>query len=1045
MNVSLNTEGPLKRPMRMEKPVFSTKLKNNLTSSKSKESNKTKTPLNPVNTKTYPKYPDRKNNSQSENTEIFSSKRPPNLSTKSLKGSFEDFSKKIPQTNFKANLSFSTSSLTKSNIKTSRAVSSSLKIPQTQVGQVLDVKIDGVGPGNLGFVEMANGFTIFVPKANFGDKLQIEIKQIQTKKSKYAIAKILKVLDKTNKIHFSKKEKIQKIGPVSSGNLLDKPDVVKQRSVFEKVEKRVSVGDQMTVTIEKAGPKQSGLVFYKNFTLIVLKTDVGQKVPVEVIRVKEKYAFAKVLKLSLDETAPFDSFVKLGFKYTMNLPKTAHYVSNYMLVRLQNKLVFLKMGLGAKLGDLVQVQITKVGPSFAVAKILKLSPMSKQKKQILIKQRLKNMFACGMHFGEKAICGHANMKKSIWLNDFFKKPSDSAFISTKIHQTSEKRSPNETSVISKEPTKKRPLIRKGRHLINLFKTRRCLNKVLIQLSKYAAKGHTFLFVGTKKSASTLIARAATLSKTAFFVNTRWLGGMLTNWKTILKSISQIRSILKKKQNLIEKILKRRQKMKRYLISKVNLLRKKSEKLVLKGKNFLTELQKNKPHFLEKSQILLAQKIHLLEKNQKLLLKYESLRQKKQIFSNQCEFLTQKGNHLLQEKTLLLRQFNHFQTQVSELKPLFYLGQEILKIHQTAHEEGKSLKLASFQKLMEKSIYHQFDEAGKQISSEKTWILPNPSTILFEKMVVLLKANYSQGNVSMFFKPTNFHLSNQKDTFSNQPKTDSSKNILVLSKLVHKFTRMLPFLKKYLENLTVQLQQVKTSLITIYQQILKVRQQLQKQAEVLKTLRFEWQFLNFKFRQEKKRLTSLKIQLRRLASEQRLLKFLPRLRYLPTPANKMAETIQILMKKLVDPKLISPMDQVYEDKLKHTPKKIAAIRKQKWQRLERYFGGIAKMAKMKKKQLSKNVAIIIGQKEEMNAIRECQKFKIPIFSILDTNHNPHFANHWIPANDESRNSVKYILKEMLKRICLAQKLRQKLALRQIRKTSKTSKTPKTRFR
>ena len=114
-------------------------------------------------------------------------------------------------------------------------------------------------------------------------------------------------------------------------------------------------------------------------------------------------------------------------------------------------------------------------------------------------------------------------------------------------------------------------------MINLFKTYKSLRKALLQLSKYAANGQTFLFVGTKKSASSLIARTAVLSKTSFFVNSRWLGGMLTNWKTILKSISQIKPILKEKQKVIQNLLLSRQRIKDRLLSKVNSLRKKSKK------------------------------------------------------------------------------------------------------------------------------------------------------------------------------------------------------------------------------------------------------------------------------------------------------------------------------------------------------------------------------------------------------------------------------------------------------------------------------------
>ena len=133
-----------------------------------------------------------------------------------------------------------------------------------------------------------------------------------------------------------------------------------------------------------------------------------------------------------------------------------------------------------------------------------------------------------------------------------------------------------------------------------------------------------------------------------------------------------------------------------------------------------------------------------------------------------------------------------------------------------------------------------------------------------------------------------------------------------------------------------------------------------------------------------------------------------------------------MQKIVDPKLKYPIDYIYDDKLSSNTKKVAAARKKKWQRLEKYFGGISNMTKMTKSEISKNVAIVVGQKEEINAVRECQKLGIKMFNIVDTNCNPSLADHIIPANDDSRNSIKYVLNKFLVRIRLAQKLRKKLA-------------------
>jgi small subunit ribosomal protein S2 len=64
--------------------------------------------------------------------------------------------------------------------------------------------------------------------------------------------------------------------------------------------------------------------------------------------------------------------------------------------------------------------------------------------------------------------------------------------------------------------------------------------------------------------------------------------------------------------------------------------------------------------------------------------------------------------------------------------------------------------------------------------------------------------------------------------------------------------------------------------------------------------------------------------------------------------------------------------------------------------------------MTKSQISKNVAIVIGQKEEMNAVKECQKLGIPIISLLDTNCDPDAVDIPIPANDDAIRSIKLIL-------------------------------------
>src|SRR5690242_7457767 len=79
------------------------------------------------------------------------------------------------------------------------------------------------------------------------------------------------------------------------------------------------------------------------------------------------------------------------------------------------------------------------------------------------------------------------------------------------------------------------------HVIDLSQTVPLLHQALKQISDTVAGGGRVLFVGTKRQASDIIADAAGRSA-QYFVNSRWLGGMLTNWKTISNSISRLRKL-----------------------------------------------------------------------------------------------------------------------------------------------------------------------------------------------------------------------------------------------------------------------------------------------------------------------------------------------------------------------------------------------------------------------------------------------------------------------------------------------------------------------
>ena len=79
--------------------------------------------------------------------------------------------------------------------------------------------------------------------------------------------------------------------------------------------------------------------------------------------------------------------------------------------------------------------------------------------------------------------------------------------------------------------------RNGVHIINLEKTVECYEAALNFLSSTVAHKGKVLFVGTKRAASEKVGQAATECG-QFYVDHRWLGGMLTNWKTVLETQSQ---------------------------------------------------------------------------------------------------------------------------------------------------------------------------------------------------------------------------------------------------------------------------------------------------------------------------------------------------------------------------------------------------------------------------------------------------------------------------------------------------------------------------
>ena len=97
-----------------------------------------------------------------------------------------------------------------------------------------------------------------------------------------------------------------------------------------------------------------------------------------------------------------------------------------------------------------------------------------------------------------------------------------------------------------------------------------------------------------------------------------------------------------------------------------------------------------------------------------------------------------------------------------------------------------------------------------------------------------------------------------------------------------------------------------------------------------------------------------------------------------------------------------------------PKKEATLLKKRKERLQKYLGGIKGMTNLP------DVVIILGQKEEMNAVLECQKLGITTISVLDTDCDPTLTDLFVVANDDSKKSLDFLCTVFLKSISLGRK-------------------------
>ena len=79
------------------------------------------------------------------------------------------------------------------------------------------------------------------------------------------------------------------------------------------------------------------------------------------------------------------------------------------------------------------------------------------------------------------------------------------------------------------------------HILDLSQTVPLLHQALLKVREVAARGGRVLFVGTKRQATDHI-KAAAQRSAQYYINQRWLGGTLTNWQTVSKSIARLREV-----------------------------------------------------------------------------------------------------------------------------------------------------------------------------------------------------------------------------------------------------------------------------------------------------------------------------------------------------------------------------------------------------------------------------------------------------------------------------------------------------------------------
>ena len=99
--------------------------------------------------------------------------------------------------------------------------------------------------------------------------------------------------------------------------------------------------------------------------------------------------------------------------------------------------------------------------------------------------------------------------------------------------------------------------RDGIHILDLVQTAQLLNKACIFANSEAKNNKIFLFVGTKPQASAIVAQEAK-NCNSYYVNHRWLGGMLTNWSTVKERIQRLKTLEQQEQEGVLEVLPKKE-------------------------------------------------------------------------------------------------------------------------------------------------------------------------------------------------------------------------------------------------------------------------------------------------------------------------------------------------------------------------------------------------------------------------------------------------------------------------------------------------------